>query len=96
MSVLKTAADTRSEAFRENNALMREAVADLRTKLGAIKQGGGAAARDKHIKLGKLMQRYRIRVLLDVGSPYIVIDGEPFWGSDRLDQVGKWLETGGW
>lgn len=30
------------------------------------------------------------------GSPYIVIDGEPFWGADRLDQVGKWLATGGW
>lgn len=30
------------------------------------------------------------------GSPYIVIDGEPFWGSDRLDQVERWLETGGW
>jgi 2-hydroxychromene-2-carboxylate isomerase len=29
------------------------------------------------------------------GSPYIVIDGEPFWGSDRLDQVQAWLETGG-
>lgn len=30
------------------------------------------------------------------GSPYIVVDGEPFWGSDRLDQVERWLETGGW
>lgn len=30
------------------------------------------------------------------GSPYIVIDGEPFWGADRLAQVEKWLETGGW
>lgn len=30
------------------------------------------------------------------GSPYIVIDGEPFWGVDRLAQVEKWLETGGW
>jgi 2-hydroxychromene-2-carboxylate isomerase len=30
------------------------------------------------------------------GSPYIVIDGEPFWGSDRLDQIDKWLATGGW
>jgi 2-hydroxychromene-2-carboxylate isomerase len=30
------------------------------------------------------------------GSPFIVVDGEPFWGSDRLDQVEKWLETGGW
>jgi 2-hydroxychromene-2-carboxylate isomerase len=30
------------------------------------------------------------------GSPYIVIDGEPFWGADRLDHVEKWLATGGW
>ena len=30
------------------------------------------------------------------GSPYIVIDGEPFWGSDRLEQVDQWLQTGGW
>jgi 2-hydroxychromene-2-carboxylate isomerase len=30
------------------------------------------------------------------GSPYIIIDGEPFFGADRLDQVEKWLSTGGW
>jgi 2-hydroxychromene-2-carboxylate isomerase len=30
------------------------------------------------------------------GSPYIIVDGEPFFGADRLDQVEKWLATGGW
>ena len=30
------------------------------------------------------------------GSPYIIVDSEPFWGSDRLEQVEKWLATGGW
>jgi 2-hydroxychromene-2-carboxylate isomerase len=30
------------------------------------------------------------------GSPYFIVDGEPFWGNDRLDEVDKWLETGGW
>lgn len=30
------------------------------------------------------------------GSPYFIVDGEPFWGYDRLDEVGRWLETGGW
>jgi 2-hydroxychromene-2-carboxylate isomerase len=30
------------------------------------------------------------------GSPYIIVDGEPFWGSDRLDQIDRWLNTGGW
>ncbi len=30
------------------------------------------------------------------GSPFIVVDGEPFWGVDHLDQVDRWLATGGW
>lgn len=30
------------------------------------------------------------------GSPTIVVDGEPFWGSDRLGEVDEWLSTGGW
>ncbi|HEX5768229.1 MAG TPA: 2-hydroxychromene-2-carboxylate isomerase [Burkholderiales bacterium] len=25
------------------------------------------------------------------GSPYIVVDGEPFWGVDRFDQIERWL-----
>jgi 2-hydroxychromene-2-carboxylate isomerase len=29
------------------------------------------------------------------GSPYIFVDGEPFWGHDRFDQVERWLATGG-
>jgi len=30
------------------------------------------------------------------GSPYIVVDGEAFWGADRLAQLEKWLASGGW
>ena len=30
------------------------------------------------------------------GSPYIVVDGEAFWGVDRLEQIEKWLASGGW
>ena len=30
------------------------------------------------------------------GSPFIVVDGEAFWGMDRFDQIEKWLATGGW
>jgi 2-hydroxychromene-2-carboxylate isomerase len=26
------------------------------------------------------------------GSPYVVVDGEPFWGIDRFDQLARWLE----
>jgi 2-hydroxychromene-2-carboxylate isomerase len=30
------------------------------------------------------------------GSPTIVVDDEPFWGSDRLPEVEEWLRVGGW
>jgi len=29
------------------------------------------------------------------GSPYVIVDGEPFWGVDRLPQIERWLESGG-
>ncbi len=30
------------------------------------------------------------------GSPFIMIGDEAFWGADRLDQVERWLASGGW
>ena len=30
------------------------------------------------------------------GSPFFIVDGEPFWGHDRLEHVERWLATGGW
>ena len=30
------------------------------------------------------------------GSPFILIDGEQFWGADRLAQVERWLAKGKW
>ena len=27
------------------------------------------------------------------GSPFIVVDGEPFWGADRLPMVERWLQS---
>ena len=29
------------------------------------------------------------------GSPFIIVDGEPFWGLDRFDHIERWLATGG-
>ncbi|MDX1512532.1 MAG: 2-hydroxychromene-2-carboxylate isomerase [Gammaproteobacteria bacterium] len=30
------------------------------------------------------------------GSPFVIVDGEMFWGHDRFGQVDRWLESGGW
>lgn len=29
------------------------------------------------------------------GSPFFIVDGEPFWGVDRLPQLERWLASGG-
>ena len=30
------------------------------------------------------------------GSPFFIVDGEPFWGNDRVSQIDEWLSRGGW
>lgn len=30
------------------------------------------------------------------GAPTFIVKNEMFWGVDKLGQLGKWLETGGW
>lgn len=30
------------------------------------------------------------------GSPYFVVDGEPFWGVDRMPMLEQWVKSGGW
>ena len=30
------------------------------------------------------------------GSPFFFIDGEPFFGNDRFEQMDRWLASGGW
>ncbi len=30
------------------------------------------------------------------GSPFFMVDGEAFWGADRLWMIKRWIKTGGW
>ncbi len=71
MNVVKSNLNPRSEDFRANSERMAALVADLRRVVARIKQGGGEQARQRHTNLGKLLPRDRIRVLLDVGSPFL-------------------------
>jgi 2-hydroxychromene-2-carboxylate isomerase len=31
-----------------------------------------------------------------IGSPYFIVDGEGFWGSDRMWMIRRWIKRGGW
>src|SRR5690554_7895796 len=71
MPVIESSINTRSAAFAENAEAMRALVQDLREKLARYAQGGGQAARDKHLARGKLLPRDRVERLLAPGSPFL-------------------------
>ena len=71
-------------------------VAELAAAQGFAKETVLAALNDPAVK-DRLKAETDAAIANRVfGSPFIVIDGEAFWGADRLDQVEKWLATGGW
>ena len=68
-----------------------EVTGNVAAKLGVDKADLTQALNDAAVK-----ERLKIEVDAAIergvfGSPYVVVDGEPFWGSDRLDQVDRWL-----
>jgi len=71
MPVLESKLDPRDATFATNRDAMAALVADLRAKVAAVEQGGGTAARAKHVARGKLLPRDRVRALIDPGSPFL-------------------------
>ncbi len=71
MSKLGTQLNARSADFQANAQAMRAVVDDLRAQAAKIAQGGGEAARAKHVGRGKLLPRDRVQMLLDPGTPFL-------------------------
>jgi len=73
-----------------------ETCADLAANLGVKREDALAGANDPAVK-DRLRQEVEAAIAKGVfGSPFVIVDGEPFWGADRLDQIDRWLATGGW
>lgn len=83
--------------FVEDRDISNPAVtANVAAKLGLEKDQVAQALDDPAVK-----ERLKTEVDAAIergvfGSPFFIVDKEPFWGSDRLDQVEQWLATGGW
>ncbi|MGA8705599.1 MAG: carboxyl transferase domain-containing protein [Steroidobacteraceae bacterium] len=71
MATLSSAVNTRNPEFLANREAMQVLVSDLRARVAQVAQGGGAAARARHVARGKLLPRQRIELLLDAGTPFL-------------------------
>lgn len=73
-----------------------EVVAEIAAQHGVDRDELGTALADAAVK-ERLKNEVEASLAKGVfGSPYIVVDAEAFWGSDRLEQIDAWLKTGGW
>lgn len=71
-----------------------EITAEVAATLGLQRDEVLAALNDAAVK-DRLKNEVDAAIKLGVfGSPYIVVDGEPFWGIDRFDQIEHWLARG--
>ncbi|MCW5665691.1 MAG: methylcrotonoyl-CoA carboxylase [Piscinibacter sp.] len=87
MPAITTKLNPRAEDFKANAAAMRALVDDLNARLAQIAQGGGEAARAKHVARGKLLPRERVAMLLDPDTPFLEIA--------PLAALGMYKEKGG-
>jgi 2-hydroxychromene-2-carboxylate isomerase len=72
-----------------------DAAADVAARAGADRAAARAAVDDPAIK-ESLKREVDGAIARGVfGSPFVFVDGEPFWGLDRFDQIEHWLDTGG-
>jgi 2-hydroxychromene-2-carboxylate isomerase len=73
-----------------------EQVAEIAAPLGIEQSALLAAVAAASIK-DRLKQATTAAIERGVfGSPFVFVDGEPFWGADRLPHVDAWLTRGGW
>ncbi len=72
-----------------------DTVLDIAGKQGVDREALAAALQNPEIK-ARLKDECEQALAAGVfGSPHVIIDGEPFFGADRLPQIEKWLESGG-
>ncbi|MBI1263862.1 MAG: methylcrotonoyl-CoA carboxylase [Alphaproteobacteria bacterium] len=94
MPVLTTQLDPNAPVFEANAAAMRALVAQLRDKMAEAAPGGSDAAREKHLKRGKLLSRDRVQRLLDPGSAFLELSPLAAHGLYEGDVHGAGMITG--
>ncbi|WP_244829335.1 carboxyl transferase domain-containing protein [Caballeronia sp. TF1N1] len=94
MAIIESKLNPRSEDFRSNAAALEALVADLKAKVAKLAEGGGQAARDRHVSRNKLLPRDRIAQLLDPGTPFLELSQLAAYGMYNDDAPGAGIITG--
>ncbi len=92
MTILRSAVDPHSTAFREAAEAMEDKLAELDAELAKALAGGGPKYVERHHARGKLTPRERIELLVDEDSPFLELCPLAAYGTDFT--VGASMVTG--
>ena len=87
MSIIESKISNRHAEFQQNRDAMQALVDDLDARVALIAEGGGEAARARHLARDKMLPRERVDRLLDAGSPFLEIcqfAGYEMYGEDNI------------
>src|SRR5713101_1323411 len=94
MEVLPSHVDPTDPTFQSNRDRMQQLVAELRQRLRAAREGGGAKYVERHRAQGKLPVRERIDRLLDSGAPFLELSPLAAWDMYDNDAPAAGIVTG--
>ena len=92
MTILRSAIDAHSPAYREAAEAMEDKLAELNAELANALAGGGPKYVERHHARGKLTPRERIELLVDEDSPFLELCPLAGYGTDFT--VGASMVTG--
>ena len=73
-----------------------DVIGDIATGLGYRADEVISATQSEDIK-GKLKANVETAIAKGIfGSPFFVVDGEQFWGADRMQMMEAWITKGAW
>ena len=90
--------DATTPEFQANVESMNALVGELDVLAEAVRLGGSAKARDRHVKKGKMLPRDRVQRLLDPHSPFLELSpfaahecypGESIPGASIITGIGR-------
>jgi acetyl-CoA carboxylase carboxyltransferase component len=94
MELVESHLDTSSEEFKQNALHHKALAAELKRRLAALKEGGGAEPLARHRERGKLFVRDRVERLLDPGTAFLELSPLAAHGLYDNNAPGAGLVTG--
>src|SRR5579885_1431136 len=94
MERIESRINTSGAEYRQNFALMEQAVKKLRAEVDRAREGGPESSRRRHLERGKLLVRDRIRKLLDPSSAFLELSPLAAWGMYDGEAPGAGIVTG--